>query len=65
MPKASQIDPRPCNCGSYEPSYELYDARGIYVQRVCDRCVEEVKSHYRPEIFTDSDYWTCEDIEED
>lgn len=56
---------RLCDCGSKELSYELFDARGIYVQRVCDSCVESVKDRYRPEIFTDSDYWTCEDIDED
>lgn len=56
---------RPCNCGSGKESYELLDARGIYVSRVCADCENVVKSHYRPEIFRDSSYWADEPIEED
>lgn len=48
-----------------EPSWALYDARGIYVSRVCKFCVKKIKSQYRPEIFTDSDYETSEPIDED
>lgn len=46
-------------------SWALYDARGIYVSRVCEDCEEEVKSQYRPEIFADSSYETDEPIDED
>lgn len=42
---------RTCLCGSGLCSFPLYDAQGIYVQRVCDRCEALVKSCYRPEIF--------------
>lgn len=55
---------RQCICGSGKASWELIDARGIYVSRVCDDCEEEKKSRYRPEIFTDMGYWTDEPVEE-
>jgi len=54
-----------CGCGSLKFWVALYDARGIYVARVCDACEEEVKSHYRPEIFSNSAYEADEPIEED
>ena len=56
---------RPCNCGRGLESEALYDARGIYCARVCPKCVAKVKAGYRPEIFSDSSYWTDEPIEED
>lgn len=46
-------------------SYWLNDARGIPCGRVCERCEPEVKADFRPEIFTDSDYWTDEPIDAD
>jgi len=52
-----------CSCGSGEPRWILTDARGIPVGYVCNACVEEKKSHYRPEIFTDSNYYADEDID--
>ena len=42
-----------------------YDARGIYLATVCEKCVDEKLSHYRPEVLTDSNYWASEDIEPD
>jgi len=55
-----------CPRGAHvESSYWLKDARGIEVAKVCDVCVEEVKAGYRPEIFTDSQYETTEDVEPD
>lgn len=56
---------RECPCGSGKDSWELLDARGIYVSRVCEDCEEEKKSHYRPEIFEDSSYEIDEPIESD
>jgi hypothetical protein len=56
---------RPCICGSGLPSQRLYDAKGIYVSRVCAKCEAEVRSHYRPEIFTDPAYKVDEPIEEE
>jgi len=41
----------------------LYDARQIFVAYVCDDCEDEVKSHFRPEIFDDSGYTVDEPIE--
>lgn len=56
---------KPCNCGSDLPRRDLRDARGIFCTFVCDKCEEEKRSHFRPDIFTDPDYWTDEPIEED
>lgn len=42
-----------------------YDARGIYITRCCDTCWEEVRKTYRPEVLTDSNYETDDQIEED
>lgn len=57
--------PRFCHCGSEKYSYELYDAKGIYVSRVCEDCEEEVKAGFRPEIFEDSNYYTEEPVDND
>lgn len=54
-----------CPCGSGQPSEELYDARGIYCARVCSKCEKRKRAGFRPDIFTDSSYWTVEPIEED
>lgn len=48
-----------CPCGSGEPRRELVDARGIFCTFVCDKCEK------RPDIFTDSQYWTDEPVEEE
>jgi len=56
---------RPCDCGSEEPRYPLYDARGIFCTYVCDKCEKKVKSRYRPEIFEDGNYQCDEPIDED
>lgn len=56
---------RPCKCGSKRESYELLDARGIYVSRVCEKCEDEVRSKYRLEIFENMNYWADEPIEEE
>ena len=45
--------------------YELFDASGIFVAYVCDKCVEKVKSKYRPEIFTNSNYESPDDQDAD
>lgn len=54
-----------CACGSGDQRQPLHDARGLFVSYVCDGCVEDVKSHYRPEIFTDSSYESFEPIDDD
>ena len=41
-----------------------YDARGIYLCRVCDQCVDEKLSGFRPEILTGYDERdVCEEID--
>jgi len=56
---------RPCHCGSGEPSYIEYDARGIPLTRCCRACRAERLSKYRPEVLTDQQYECDEPIEED
>lgn len=49
-----QQRPHSCVGGkeSDNPSYAEYDAQGIYLCMVCDDCVEEKLSRYRPEILS-------------
>jgi hypothetical protein len=56
---------RPCICGSGLESEPTYDARGIYLTRVCDQCRKERLSHFRPEVLTDPGYLVDEPIEPD
>jgi hypothetical protein len=41
------------------------DARGIPLCKVCDDCVDEKLSKYRPEVLTSAAYWADEEIEPD
>lgn len=54
-----------CTCGSGLPKRAAYDARRIFLTYVCDRCEAAKLSHYRPDIFTDPNYWHDEPIDED
>lgn len=54
-----------CSCGSKLHKRELKDARGIFCTYVCDSCETQKRERYRAEIFTDSNYETTEDIEDD
>lgn len=56
---------RPCPCGSGLSRFRLYDARGIFVATVCEDCEGRTRAKYRPEIFTDRNYWTDEPVEPD
>jgi len=56
---------RKCLCGSGLAPYPVYDARDIYVTSVCLKCEKDRLSMYRPEIFSDPDYWTQEPIDEE
>jgi hypothetical protein len=40
-----------------------YDARGIELCRTCEKCHQKKMAGYRPDVLTDPDYWTTEDIE--
>ena len=54
-----------CPCGSGLAPWDLCDARGIYVAKVCDDCEDSKRKGYRDDIFTDSNYWASEQIESD
>jgi len=55
---------RLCDCPKGGLQRPLYDARGIFCCYVCDGCEAEKRRKYRPDIFTDSNYWADEPIEE-
>jgi len=42
-----------------------HDARGLYLTKVCDRCVDYKLAQYRPEVLTDNNYECDEPIEPD
>jgi hypothetical protein len=44
-------------------TWPLFDARGIYVARVCNACEATVRASYRPEIFSDPSYEADEEID--
>ncbi len=48
-----------------ESSWEEYDARGIYLCRVCDKCVKTKLAGYRPEVLIDSSYSHDEPISDE
>jgi hypothetical protein len=54
-----------CTCGSGEFPEAIYDARGIFVAYVCDKCRKSRLSGFRPEIFTNSQYECDEPIDGD
>jgi hypothetical protein len=43
----------------------LHDARGIFCCYVCDECEEDQRAKYRPDIFTDPNYWHDEPIDDE
>ena len=58
-------DPDKCNCGSGLYKEAEYDARGIFLNYVCDKCRREKLSHYRHDVLNDPNYWADEPIDED
>lgn len=48
-----------------EESWWEYDARGIALGRVCDRCRDDLLATFRPDVLTDPNYWADEPIDED
>jgi len=44
-------------------SWAEYDARGIYLTRVCEKCQKEKLAGFRQEVLTDSQYEADEPIE--
>lgn len=43
----------------------LHDARGIFCCYVCDLCEGEKRRRYRADVFTDPNYETSEEIDEE
>jgi hypothetical protein len=60
MPK-----PKECSCGSGEQPWAEFDARGIFLTYVCEKCKKEKLSHFRPDVLTDPDYWHDEPIDDE
>ncbi len=54
-----------CNCGSNKESWWIYDARGIPLCKVCEKCEEDKKKKYRKDVLVDSNYECGEEIDED
>lgn len=54
-----------CCCGSGLPTEDIYDARGIFIIRVCKKCKKEKLSGFRPEIFENNSYTVNEQINSD
>ena len=46
-------------------TWDEYDARGIYLAKVCDKCVKEKLAGYRRDVLTDPSYEADEQIEPD
>lgn len=44
-------------------SWPEYDARGIYLCRVCDQCQSEQLAQFRPDVLTNPSYHADEPIE--
>ena len=47
MGNIEELDTHECEDGQW---WREYDAQGIYLCRVCDKCYEAKMSRYRPEI---------------
>lgn len=45
-------------------TWEVHDARGIFLTHVCDRCEKTKIKAYRADVLKNSNYWTDEPIEE-
>ena len=45
-----------------EYTWSGYDARGIYLALVCDKCVDVKLKEYRQDVLTDPNYWTDEEV---
>ena len=54
-----------CPCGSGEYAEDLYDAKGIYCCKVCDKCRKEKMRGFRAEIFDNPGYETDEPVDPD
>lgn len=59
------VNLRECSCGSGLERRAKYDARGIFLCYLCDKCEKHQLSRYRPDVLTDPNYWHDEPIDED
>ena len=53
-----------CACGSGLAPEPHYDARGIFACYACDKCRERKMAGFRPEVFTDPNYWHDEPLDD-
>lgn len=49
----------------FDETWEEHDARGIYLGRVCSKCVKGFLARFRPEVLRDPGYEADEQIEPD
>jgi hypothetical protein len=54
-----------CDCGSKKERRAEFDARGIFLTYLCDDCMVEKLSRYRPEVLYDPKYDTYDDVVDD
>jgi len=55
-----------CKKGDFvedEDCWPVYDARGIYLTKVCDKCEKEKLSKYRKEVLDNPSYEADEPID--
>jgi hypothetical protein len=55
--------PTKCKCGSGLDAVWRYDARGIELEKKCDKCWPQEKKKWRQDVLEDPNYETIEDIE--
>lgn len=44
-------------------TWSEYDARGIYLCLVCEKCVDVKLKEYRNDVLTNPNYWTDKEVE--
>ena len=49
----------------HDDAWLEYDARGIPLRYVCQKCRAAKLATYRPDVLSNSNYWSDEPIEED
>jgi hypothetical protein len=56
MVRLYKLTLKPCHCGSGLEREARYDARGIFLTYVCEKCEKEKLSQFRPEVLVDPNY---------
>ena len=62
MPSLKDYTLKPCHCGSGLERHARFDARGIFLTYVCEKCEAEKLKHFRPEVLTDPNYDPLDDV---